>query len=439
MKKFEYVLSGISGTKILNDVRSEPWFDEFVDTAAAITNNAKSRLAKSNTSTTGSISILYNGHTEKNFGEKFRAQKDIGCDSIYADSGGLQMITLGKTITPELKQAVYKWQSFADYGFCFDTIPLEKTATIKASAERTSLGNKLFRESSIEATATQTGKDICEQLSYFEKNNAKTKGIVIVQGNTWQDMVKWFDFVLKQIPQSLRHRIQGIAVADTCMGNGELETIEMMIATRKIAEVHGAQYTNHIHLLGVGSIIRLRPTMLLIRSGYLDCVDRVSYDSTSHSSNVYMGKFLTDGSLKSVPAHRTRFSVDVFSRIYNRNLDLYGNHFTLEEFLHVVFGDINKWTASAIIKNATDKHTDSQKALMFSIPWAFVVHQVEDFITNLDIDYGKEIIRGNSINELYYVKSDEDMDRWLGLHSRRVDSNRIARFGQTQSMEEFFI
>jgi len=75
---------------------------------------------------------------------------------------------------------------------------------------------------------------------------------VIVQGNRWEDMVEWFDYIVGEIPASLQHRIAGIATADTCMGNGELESIEMLRAVRAIHDRYGPAYTNHVHLLGVG-------------------------------------------------------------------------------------------------------------------------------------------------------------------------------------------
>ena len=73
------------------------------------------------------FSMLYNGHTESSFGERFLAYKDH-VHEIHADSGGLQIVTQGMTITDELKDKVYENQAkWADVGMCFDEIPVVLT------------------------------------------------------------------------------------------------------------------------------------------------------------------------------------------------------------------------------------------------------------------------------------------------------------------------
>ena len=70
------------------------------------------------------FSMLYNGHTESSFGDRFTAYKDH-VHEIHADSGGLQIVTQGMTITDELKDKVYENQAeWADVGMCFDEIPV---------------------------------------------------------------------------------------------------------------------------------------------------------------------------------------------------------------------------------------------------------------------------------------------------------------------------
>ena len=49
------------------------------------------------------FSMLYNGHTESGFGERFQAYRE-SINDIHVDSGGLQIITQGMTITDELKK-----------------------------------------------------------------------------------------------------------------------------------------------------------------------------------------------------------------------------------------------------------------------------------------------------------------------------------------------
>ena len=438
MKQFEYVMSGVSATKIINNYSDKSWYPLYVSLTEQITQAAAARV-NTNSDVETKMSLLYNGFTEKGFGVKFKEQRQAGCTHVYSDSGGLQMITLGKTITPELKSKVYVAQTSADYGLCFDTIPLEKISTgVSSSSERTNLSNKLFNQENLVASAKQTGVDVKTQLEYFDSVGAKTKVIIIVQGNTWQDMVIWFDELIKQIPTPLRKGIQGIAVADTCMGNGEVETVEMMIAARKIADTYGEEYVKHIHLLGVGSIARLRPTMMLLRSGYLSCVDRVSFDSTSHTHNAMMGKHYTRTGVRTISAFRTGVSVGAWSSVYNTNHALFSPHLDLDTWLSLVFGEDGKWTSSSIHKNANGAHSDTVHAIMAAAIWAYTVEQVETFLNNVHHEYTKKIIRGDAISELYYVKTHEDMDNWMQTYSSRCKSARIVRAEDQSSLTGFF-
>ena len=47
--------------------------------------------------------MLYNAFCEHSYGEKFQKYASH-VHKIHADSGGLQVITVGKAVTPELKQ-----------------------------------------------------------------------------------------------------------------------------------------------------------------------------------------------------------------------------------------------------------------------------------------------------------------------------------------------
>ena len=71
------------------------------------------------------ISILFNAFTEKNYLERILTSGKFGFDRVYADSGGLQMVTLGLTANHEAKQEVYAIQSQTDLAMCFDEIPIK--------------------------------------------------------------------------------------------------------------------------------------------------------------------------------------------------------------------------------------------------------------------------------------------------------------------------
>lgn len=438
----EYVMSGMSMTRIVMKYDDKPFYPEFCSVLENLTQSTIKRLSVSNKNTSSLISCLYNGFTESSLGPMFSSRNKNGCTSLYADSGGLQIITAGKSITPELKTKVYEAQAYSDYGFCFDTIPLKSISSVRSKSERSNVANKLFTYDDLEDAAKQTGRDIIEQLTYFDKSNASTKGMIIVQGNTWQDMVEWFGHIIKIVPESLKHKIGGIAVADTCMGNGELESIEMLRAVREIHDTHGEEYTKHIHLLGVGALGRMAPVINLINSGYIGFTEKVSYDSTSHTSSAYMGKFFVDGSHKRVSKYRTPQSEDIFNQIYDRHEGVFAPLIDKDKFIDCTFakkmkgiGDIYGWDTSATIQHVNENDY-WETACVKLIPYAYVLHTVENFMTCLDKLTENTNITSDPISHLCRVKSTDDFDRWYRTFAGTVGSKRISR--KLNTLDAFF-
>ena len=94
---FEYVGSGTSYFKLMYQESYRPEnLDVFARTYGALngTHNHK-------------VSLLYNAFTERRTGPRIKENYAKYLHSIHADSGGLQIITLGKQITPELKEEIY--------------------------------------------------------------------------------------------------------------------------------------------------------------------------------------------------------------------------------------------------------------------------------------------------------------------------------------------
>lgn len=438
MKNFEYVMSGLSLTRVINGLDTSPFFPVFVDLACEITADTVSKLETHNQHTTSIISGLYNAFTENVYGKKIQNRRKMGLSNIYADSGGLQIITAGKTITPELKRKVYETQTLADFGFCFDTIPLERVTPVRTKSERSNTSNKLFRVENLVSSAEQTGKDILEQLTYFETSGSHTKGFVIVQGNNPDDMVTWFSTIIEMIPDSLKSRIQGIALADTCMGNGTLETVDMLIAAKRIAEKYGTVYTQHIHLLGVGAINRMLPVILLMKSGYLDFIEHISYDSTTHTDSLIKGRYFHQGKFIDVPAYRAKNSVEFFDRLYARYENIFSRYFSLDKYKDDVVFYTDTWNTSTIINlEDTSKFTQDQHSFIKIIPYAGVLYQVEQFMMELDKVYGRKVTRGDAVSDLVFVKNDDDMKRWFDTCAYSCNSNRISRSDSIVNLTDF--
>ena len=59
------------------------------------------------------IRMLFNAYTEKKFIDHIKDYElFLHMDGIYADSGGLQMVTTGKTVNPEIKDGNHDVQTF---------------------------------------------------------------------------------------------------------------------------------------------------------------------------------------------------------------------------------------------------------------------------------------------------------------------------------------
>lgn len=241
------------------------------------------------------ISLLYNGYVEPEHGVHFRKFNTFGFDYLYSDSGGLQVVTTRKKLDDALKGQIYNSQSVADFAFCFDKIPCEEQAPVKNS--RSDNSTKYFYPDRIEECAIATAKDINAQINKFKELDSDAKVFYIVQGNTIKDMVSWVKYGWPYIDD--KDRICGFAMADTCMGNSTLESIDMLIAYAIIFDITGRRY-NRVHLLGVGSASRLMPVLSFIHSGIISKDAIVSFDSSSLSLSLLYGRVMRDKELRAI-------------------------------------------------------------------------------------------------------------------------------------------
>lgn len=388
------------------------------------------------------IALLYNAYTEAKAIPLFEHFVNLQFDSVYSDSGGLQLVTAGKTVTPEIKQEIYKVQTYSDYAMCFDQIPLEmwkntdqQGNVIRSRNERSNISNRRFPEELHQEAGILTGKNIKEQIEAFKKLNAKTKVILIVQGNTPEDMKLYFNEIERQLHGDDYNFVGGLAVADTCIGNGELESIEMLRAARDISSYCHPSISSHLHILGVGSIKRLKPIIYLKRSGYLDKYDHISYDSSSHTSCFTYGLLKLDGTCSALGKGRTFRAEQHFSNAYEMFKQVLSQYATKKEFLDIMFGDgrDNEWSDSKIKKRALVENKDHY-VVSHLVKACHTYFQIHNFIVNVN----KMFMETN--DPLLTVRTDSDMMNYLGqiMKTKRKFSKRIARKEDVPSLESFF-
>ena len=234
------------------------------------------------------FSILYNAYMEQHDGKEFRKYFNNEELKLYADSGGLQMITLGKEITPEIKDRIYNVQAMSsDYAMIFDEIP---AINISNGDDRlNSTSSRLFDATAFDSCAKLTANNIKRQLDVFDSTNSTSKPLLILQGNDTSWYQKWLDICLKELGEDYYNRLSGLAFGTPVYGNGQLEDIERMFWIR---DIEGPEHLRkHIHLLGVGSINRFVIPCMLRHSGVLPADVLLSYDSSKLTGGTRRGEY----------------------------------------------------------------------------------------------------------------------------------------------------
>lgn len=438
-----YVISAVGMMGVFSPEPNENFYPLYKQTTLSLMNELNVHIQNTCKHTDSSVSALFNAYTEKSHIDHFKALDNIGAKHMYADSGGLQMVTAGKSVTEEIKKSIYQIQSYADYAMCFDEIPLSSVSLTRTRNERSNVGNKLFHFDKLKDSAIATGMNIKNQATEFRRLNAKTKIIIIVQGNSWENMVEWYEHIASVLDEEDYQNIGGLAVADTCMGNGQLESIEMLIAAKKIAEICHENIKHHLHVLGVGSIPRMKPILYLIKSGYLNSYNRVSYDSSSHTSTFDYGLLKLNGTCKSIGSYKTKEVDEHFRKVYNTFSKTFSPLCTQDAFINQIFGTgEGDWKFSTIKQRALDTKDNNVFITNILSKAAHTYYQILNFSVNLDKTMSHEfgVYNKNSeraINALLNVTDDNSMTFWLSQNGKHINSKRIADKENIISIEGF--
>jgi hypothetical protein len=276
---FEYVMSGVAHSRVTYE---SCWGNER-------TLNKVNEALKLYQGAFGHYhSFLYNAYTEKKIGSDFTKFYRDSVYLIHADSGGLQVVTRGEEITPELKREVYKHQAeFSDIAMSFDEIPL----SVDGVSSITDIDNRTFDYEKFEPCAVKSAKNLEEQIDYFQSVGSEAKPLLIGHGNNVDDFCRWVDLHLTNIPEHKHKHIGGLSLAGTALGAGMAEIIERLFSFSMIEAPDNMK--RNLHLLGVGSIARMAPCSTFVLSGLFEGV-HISYDSTTHSAGVTRGTRTTE-------------------------------------------------------------------------------------------------------------------------------------------------
>ena len=218
---------------------------------------------------------LFNAHTEQKIPHKVESV-GINFKNLFssdhpmvADSGGLQAMQQMGSIDDDAKQRIYKTQSqFSDLCLSFDEMPWKMRR-----GERIYLGNFVAGE-----MGKKAGRNLREQIKYFNKNKSKAKIIPIVQGRG-QGVENYTLNMLGELSQKQLKTLDHISLGGIIWEN------EFVIAERAISVYNmdgiPTQMLQNMHLLGCTGFRRLLPVVIGARNGLLSGIKKLSFDSTT--------------------------------------------------------------------------------------------------------------------------------------------------------------
>lgn len=410
----EYILSGTSylglnTEKNVSEVR--PLFEQSM------------KLVHENTG--HKFGVLFNALVEKRNGENIKKHLDGVFDSVHADSGGLQMVTLGLKSGDEEKQKVYATQAeYCDIAMSFDEIPV--TAS---KSSTTDYAGRTYNEEILESSAVKTGENLTKQIEYFNSVGSKSKPLMIVQGNCYESYMRWTDSILKTVPQDMHQYIGGIAMGAAALGSGDLEEVEKAVIMANLPFD-----SNHFHILGVGSISRLLPVLMMIRNGVFDG-KHISYDSTTHSSNTARGTYQQYYNDKIYPvSYQTINETPTHHIVLDdmmKNIGDMGGLCSRELYLECMLHGSTHFSEKGRVVDFNSGRT----ALCLSSIINFC--KCVDDISNPLNDVNRFIGNRRYLESFSSVKTKADYDHWYSHVGRYLKSNRVESKNDS-NLDSFF-
>ena len=383
--KFEYVVSGL--TMGVADLYSNP----------AVTTPFKEHFNKKIVDLdtrydNQNLSMLYNAHTERNHGTTMSDMMRSSWHRIHGDSGGLQMARTTRGITPELKDKVYHHQAkYCDVAMIFDEIPIEFDMSGVGGIQ--SLGNtagRRFDRNDIKRSAQDTLKNVKRQIEVFQKEDSKSKIMLISQGQSVETYKEYIELICDGLSDDeVDMFVSGVAPSSLCNGNSFAHRCEMIYAMKEyqIPDV----IKSNVHLLGVGNHEALSPFYL--SPDYFSFIEHLSYDSSSHASSWFYSRY-RDKNFKPIDVDVVSRSKRGLSQIHNDQLlPIINELFEVDGDVFREFGitdpmqlinDSTKWSVENVAADRRFwKETDTGISGIHLLPWFWVTNTIGNFMTEL--------------------------------------------------------
>jgi len=425
---YEYIASGMSYIWKFNnfDRETQP---ELVKTINMMMDNLCAKFPNHG------MGILFNGYTEKSLGP--RIQSIFGKYPIHVDSGGLQMITLGRTITEELKDKVYEVQAkYGSVGMSFDKIPVK---LVGDRSDRVSMEGRFFDPSIFDDCAIESGKNLARQIEVFLEKDTKCRPMMIIQGNDQHWYQRWSDLVLKQIPQDHWQYIDGIASGAAALGQGMREDVERVWALSQLEAPDHMK--KKFHMLGFGSMNRLIPIIEFQKAGLFDKDVLFSYDSTKHTGGVSRGQTQDGPGIFQMTRHRDAKFYYIYNKIDTVCREVFGTRLDEDDFFYAVgqmAPDAHAYYAKTYGKDKRvyERNLAAWTFFLYGV-WA-VMHYVELMEQDDTFVAAVRPRDHHCFITLKHVKTQEDYNYWKNHLGRGLRSAGVQSTKDNTTLEGFF-
>lgn len=226
---------------------------------------------------------LYNAYTEEIMARRASGKvinepfTKIFPKGMHADSGGLQIVTLGKgSIEKEDRLKIYETQAkYSHYAMSFDEIP----SIIKNDT-------RYYLPYTVEEKGKLAGINLKEQYDFFETMNTNCKIIPIAQGWDVDDTNTYARGLFAQLTKKQKENLD--IVASGFPVTSVYATAKRIYDIFKSDEIpYNAK--NHLHLLGVTGFKRLIPILALVKNGFTPQLNVLSFDSVTLSMSYVIG------------------------------------------------------------------------------------------------------------------------------------------------------
>lgn len=433
MINFEYVASGLSHIGVNN---SSIFYHPEDPISNIIIQNKIKLMNTFIPKTNHKFSLLFNAYQEFNLGRDIDKTLRAHVKDVYSDSGGLQVVTQGVTVDDEFKKKIYDTQArFSSIAMSFDEIPVAITGE---RSLRTDSHNRFFSYALLKEKATQTAINIRDQIDYFVSIGSECKPMIITQGNDLETYQEWVDIICDVIGPSRWKYISGISSGAAALGLGFLEDVRRYYILGQLKYPDEIK-RNHIHILGVGSIMRLMPLVPLIENGLFPKDTLLSYDSTTHTGNLTSGQDYIQPKPIDLGRQRNR---KYYEALEHMNELLRDNDLPPVKDEHI-FLYLCARSSDTYHKNLDD----NAKIDKYWAYHTFFYCQLYNFMLDLerlfrDRLFYDEFALGKKVylpmNALRGVRDNKDFEQWEGKYSPIMRSKQVKSIDAVSTLDQFF-